>query len=315
MNDEQYFLANAYLDGELTADERRIAEADPEVMAEVEQLRALQHELRDVPGPSADARETAIEAAMAAFGAAGDTAADTGADDAPASPPAAAPVVPFRTRPAYAKLLGIAAAVVAVAGLGIIVSQAGRGSDDSTDSADLAEPAAAERDDVLTESFDTDDEMAAEMAPVDGGDSAGSDAADDMPTDDMAADAGEEYHATAEATDDMALTGDDSEDAPTSDEPVVRAVPFDFDPSAPITDAADLGVYGAYLVDLRNTGQLPPTPNHACGDTQQILDAATLDLDGELVPVYIDVRDADGTVAALRTDTCAELLIGSLFAE
>ena len=54
--DEQYLLASAYLDGELTDDERRLAEADPAVMAEVEQLRALQAEIADVEPPTAAAQ-------------------------------------------------------------------------------------------------------------------------------------------------------------------------------------------------------------------------------------------------------------------
>ena len=100
MNDEQIFLANAYVDGELTADERRIAEADPQVMTEVEQLRLLQGELRDVSPPTDAARESAIGAAMAAFD----------SDAAPAS--VDTNIIPFRPRPAYAKLLGIAARTI-----------------------------------------------------------------------------------------------------------------------------------------------------------------------------------------------------------
>ena len=41
MNDDQRLLANAYLDGEVSADERARAEADPEVVAEVARLRAV----------------------------------------------------------------------------------------------------------------------------------------------------------------------------------------------------------------------------------------------------------------------------------
>lgn len=311
MNDEQYFLANAYLDGELTADERRIAEADPEVMTEVEQLRALQSELRDVPGPSADARESAISAAMAAFGAAGATA------DTDVPEPATSPVVPFRPRPAYAKYLGVAAAVVAVAGLGIIVSQAGLGGDD--DSADTAEPAAAsvERDGAFTESADTADAAESEVMVAEdagGADMAGNDetAADEM------ADDGElepTDESTADTDDDAADDGsNDAGEVPTSDSLAYMAVPTDFDPEAPIADEVELGVYGVYLLGERDAGTLPPTPNHACVDARQILDEATLLLDDEPVPVYIDVRETDGLVVALRTDTCVELVVGSLFA-
>lgn len=314
MNDEQYFLANAYLDGELTADERRIAEADPEVMAEVEQLRALQSELRDVPGPSADVRESAIGAAMAAFAGAGEGV------DAPAAEPAphAAPVVPFRRRPPYAKLLGVAAAVVAVAGLGIIVSQAGLGDDDSSDVADSAEPA-VDRDGAFTESVGDSEGMAAELAPAD---DAADDAADEAADDAGGADTADEVLAADDGevtaqpgADDSADMSSATADDPEGDSAPAREVPDDFDPSAPISDDAELGVYGAYLIGLRNAGELPPTPNHKCVEARQILDEATLVLDDAVVPVYIDVREADGLVAALRTDSCVEVLVGSLSAE
>ncbi len=313
MNDEQIFLANAYLDGELTADERRIAEADPEVMTEVEQLRALQTELRAVPPPSADARESAISAAMASFGSAGAT--DESVSD---HGPTAAPVAPFRPRPAYAKFLAVAAAVVAVAGLGIVVSQNSRGGDDSSDAAsDMVEEASIERNGALTESFDTaeateGDDMADDMAD-DGG-------SDDIAGADAMADDGDELAAepAAEATADEASDDageDEGSDAPQGDEADYRQVRADFDPEAPITDEDELGVYGVYLIAERDAGQLPSTPNHACVDARQVLGTATLLLNGEPTPIYVDVREDDGLAVALRTDTCVELVAGSLFAD
>lgn len=316
MNDEQYFLANAYLDGELTAEERGIAEADPEVMAEVEQLRALQSALRDTPAPSDEARESAISAAMAVFGAADPVDPTDLPDDEPA--PAPAPVVPFRPRPAYAKYLGIAAALVAVAGLGIVVSQAGQGGDDAADT--LADTAAGEesldRAGAVTESIESDDGSAAEMAPAEDESVAG---ADDEMADEEMADEGVEFDAepTSEATAD-----DDTADmaaAEDGDDVVFagpyREVPEGFDPSAPITDDVELGVYGVYLIGERDGGQLPPTPNHDCVDAEQILGTATLLLGDDSVAVYIDVRETDGMAVALRTDSCFELMAGSLLAD
>ena len=310
MNDEQIFLANAYLDGELTADERRIAEADPEVMTEVEQLRALLTELRAVPPPSADARESAISAALASFGSATATA-ESMSDHAPT----AAPVVPFRPRPAYAKFLAVAAAVVAVAGLGIVVSQNSLGGDDSDTASDMVEEASIERNGALTESFDT--------AEATEGDAMADDMADDGGSDDMAeiagadtmADDGDELAATpaAEATADGA--SDEAGDAPLGDEAEYRQVRADFDPDAPITDEDELGVYGVYLIAERDAGRLPSTPNHACVNAQQVLGTATLLFDGGPTPIYVDVREDDGLAVALRTDTCVELVAGSLFAD
>jgi hypothetical protein len=315
MNDEQYFLANAYLDGELTVDERRIAEADPEVMTEVEQLRALQSDLRDVPVPTAAARESAIGAALAAFGGAAD---GEPTNERPADGPrhAGPPVVPFRPRPTYAKYLAVAAAFVAVAGLGIIVSQVGTGDDDSADTAtEVLDDGDAERTEAMIESLDTAEAAESEIMADDG---AGGDdmAADEGATEDAGGAEFDAEPATADTADTAAEdTADGGAESPTTEDAQYLAVPDDFDPEAPMTNDVELGVYGAYLIAERDAGRLPPTPNHACVDAQQILDEATLRLDDELVSVYIDVREIDGQVAALRTDSCAELLLGSLYAD
>lgn len=310
MNDEQFFLANAYLDGELTADERRIAEADPEVMTEVEQLRALQAGVRDVPAPTAAARESAISAAMAAFdGSLGTDAAPAG--DAPGH--TGSPVVPFRPRPAYAKYLGIAAAFVAVAGLGIVLAQGAGGDDDSADTAaDMPTDGAVERGDAMTEPADTADAADSElMITADDADDA---TADQAVEDEVAAEpeAGDMPETGPEATAESS-SEDSSGGSPTSGGEQLREVPPDFDPRAPIADDVELGVYGVYLLAEREAERLPPTPNHSCVTFEQILDEAMLVVDGEPVRVYVDVRESDGQVVALRTDTCAELLRGSLF--
>ena len=318
MNDEQHFLANAYLDGELTADERRIAETDPVVMTEVEQLRALQAELRDVPAPTAAAREAAIGAAMAAFGAANrlDTAS-TPAGDAPGR--TGARVVPFRPRPAYARYLAVAAAFVAVAGLGIIVAQGGGGSDDdSADNASVLLDADADvRTEAVTESAstadasDTADAAESEIMAADEGGDAGM-AGDDMgPQEESAAEPA--VGGTADVASEDSVEG--TSGSPADGRVRHRDVPPDFDPEAPIANEVELGTLAAYLIVERDAGRLPPTPNHACADAQQILDETTLNLDDEQVPVYVDVDEIDGRVAALRTDTCAELLIGSLYSD
>jgi hypothetical protein len=321
MNDEQYLLANAFLDGELTAEERRIAEADPEVMTEVERLRALQAELRDVPAPTAAAREAAISAAMAAFDSSVADEVSHGVTDEPSG----APVVPFRPRPAYAKYLGVAAAFVAVAGLGIILARAGQGGDDDSSDAATAvlDSAAVARDGEALESEPADGDV---MSAADdaGGANAGdeSEAAaveDEVPAEESVGGADED---TGDAT-----TEDTAEASaePTAYEPTgdtaesgggpYREVPPDFDPEAPIANEVELGVYGAYLIAERDAGNLPPTPNHACDDAEQVLDEATLRLGDELVPVYVDVRETVGVAAALHRDTCAELMLGSLHAD
>ena len=52
MNDDLTLLASAYLDGDVTADERARVEADPELIAEVERLRYVKVLLADTePSP------------------------------------------------------------------------------------------------------------------------------------------------------------------------------------------------------------------------------------------------------------------------
>ncbi len=296
MNDEQYFLANAYLDGELTAEERRIAEADPEVMAEVEQLRALQAELRDVPTPSAEARAEAIATAMAEF--------------ARFSPdlPEPAPVVPFRSRPAYAKYLAAAAALVAVAGLGIVISQAdlGGGDDDSAGSAEAPLSETQARQEDATETIDDgasiDTEVMAEAESAPAAAESASDATDTVEMSEQAAEGGDEEASGPE----FGAEADPGN--------AVRVeVPADFDPDEPILDEIELAVYGSYLLDQAELGVLGPTPETVCTGNFDILDRAIYVSDGNERPVYIGVDERTGVVLALDTGTCAVLAIGSLF--
>lgn len=323
MNDEQIFLANAYLDGELTAEERRIAETDPDVMAEVEALRALQLELRAVTAPTDAARESAVSAAMAEFSAGAATVAAT-EDTVSAAP------IPFRPRPAYAKYLAVAAAVVAVAGLGIVISQADLGGDDDDSSAGDAAPAAEESaadDNPFAESVEAG---ADESAADDGGEDAGDDAAEaevmastgeemseEAALDTEAAEVADEPADAAadEPADDAAGDESDADTAATTPAMAERlAVPPDFDPDAPIADETELGVFGAYLLRERDAGTLPPTPNTPCTGDDEILDEATLIVDGAATPVYVSVIEFDELVFARSTATCEVILEGSLIA-
>lgn len=168
MNDddltELILRASAYLDGELDADERARAEADPAVMAEVEALRSLQDEIRDVEPPTADTREAAITAALAEFD---------------ALRPATDRVVPFRPRPSYSRWLTAAAAVVAVGLVGVVVAQSNRGGDDEGSAAieaDIGEAPSAERADTaaadaeIQSAVTESDLMVAEMATAEASD-------------------------------------------------------------------------------------------------------------------------------------------------
>ncbi|NNE11061.1 MAG: hypothetical protein HKN41_02325 [Ilumatobacter sp.] len=306
MTDEQFLLANAYLDGELTADERRIAEADPAVMAEVEQLRGVQARVRSVQPPTEAARETAIAAAMAEFRAA----------PATAQAPAPAPI-PFRPRPAYARVLAIAAAVVAVGALGVIVSQAGLGGDDDDAGGDFAaeEPAESAEVNAATESLENR--------------SADADAVADEPAADDDAGDGESTAATilaeagAEATDE-AFTLDDGggdaaeeaaaepADAAAEEPPPFAANPPGFDPDEPITEPIELGAFGRFLLDEEAAGRVGSTPNTACPPELNILGDTTYVVGDDAVDVFVGVLEAEREVLAIERDSCDIVLEGPL---
>ncbi|MCU0259750.1 MAG: zf-HC2 domain-containing protein [Ilumatobacteraceae bacterium] len=132
MTDDLTLRASAYLDGELDPVERAAVEADPAAMTEVERLRFVAGVVRDVPAPSDAAREGAIAAALAEL--------------APAPSRAGAIPVPARQRSTQ-RWLAVAAALVAVAGLGVVATAVVGGDDDTDEASDaqtLEAPAATE---------------------------------------------------------------------------------------------------------------------------------------------------------------------------
>lgn len=126
MTDDQFLLASAYADGDVTQDERARAEADPEVMAEVGRIERRRLALADVAPAPADARAAMIAAAMAEF--------------APAASTSAAAVVPIGSRrsasrpAAWSRPLGLVAAAIAVLAVGAVVVQSLGGGEDGDDS-------------------------------------------------------------------------------------------------------------------------------------------------------------------------------------
>ena len=69
MNDDDDFtlLASAYLDNEVTPDERAHVDADPELLAEVERLRTVRLVLADMEPPSITMREAHLAGALDAW--------------------------------------------------------------------------------------------------------------------------------------------------------------------------------------------------------------------------------------------------------
>jgi hypothetical protein len=64
MNDDLTLLASAYLDDDVTADERARVESDPDLLAEVERLRAVRLLLGDVEPAAISMREAQLAAAL-----------------------------------------------------------------------------------------------------------------------------------------------------------------------------------------------------------------------------------------------------------
>lgn len=67
MTDDPTFLASAYLDGDVSADERAQVDRDPELLAEVERLRAVRVLLGEPEEPRISIREVHLAAALDAW--------------------------------------------------------------------------------------------------------------------------------------------------------------------------------------------------------------------------------------------------------
>jgi hypothetical protein len=280
MNDEQHLLASAYADGHVTADERRLAEADPDVMSEVEQLLDLGARIGAVEPPAPAARESAIAAAMAEFAPAAvghlDAATTRGATTSNAAV--------FRHRPWSTRYLRIAAGFVAVGMLGaVVVSSLRAGGDDDAASDPVADESAA-----LSVEEPTSSRI---LESTEGG----VDAVADDATSDLAA---AELAPAEPAADDAVAT-------PGLSRPQIDA-------TQPLTTPAELGSYGTHLLELEQAGQLPPTPNTKCpqpgvlGSTQYLFDDLPVD-------VLVAVDDIARTTTAIDPATCRVLVVGPLF--
>ncbi len=286
MNEQQFLLANAYLDGELTDEERRIAEADPVVMAEVDGLVALQSELRAVEPPSGAAREAAIAAAMTEFGRMSTPTAATAATAAGAT----TPVVPYRPRPAYGRFLAIAAAVVGVGVLGVVIANVPGGDDDAGgEETNATEEPGVASDRAIVES----DEPAMDAAP------AADDMAADQPAEEPAEMAAEEPAAEAAIAAETDVAADQGDDA--GDGEGGAAVPGNAR-DLPITSPDELGAFGADLIVRADEGRLGAIPNSAC--EASVFGVGFLEVDGAVNEVLVAVESEQQLVTAIDPDTC-----------
>lgn len=318
MNDddisELILRASAYLDGELSADEMTRAEADPAVMAEVEALRALQEQLAHVDPPADDVRDRAIAAALDEFDLLHAAGAAAAAPTPAPSPDPSPNVVPFRPRPAYARWLTAAAAVVGIGVLGAVIAGTQGGSDDEQADGGAATAAA---------SATAEETMRMESAPME---SDVAIAAEAMSTADEAPEvAGDTIEASAggdsaTATASEPAEGGGSEPVTTPDPPAstTTTVPSVDPPDSTVTpptvpidlgdivvDSDNLLEVGQQLLDQYNAGELPNTPETACEfGTYVVLSWAQYDVDGTLRPALIAGHPELREIGAFDPDTC-----------
>lgn len=334
MNSEPEHLASAYLDGELTDEERHLAEGDPAVMAEVESLRALRDRIASAEAPTHEARESAIAAAMAAFHQLHATADSGGPGRAEVTDAADTPdMAVFRARSErragrerrdLSRWLGVAAAVVVAAALGIVAVQArGGGNDDSVADQAASEPAATSAARVQADELDASEEPAddlmvaseiSEEDAADGGADAESSLADapesaDAPTGEVMAEEAMTQEMTAEATAEASASETIADDAGATS-PTASTIPlpdparyFDDDDALAIESPVQLQSAASYLIGQRDAGELGPTPEYRC-PFPFVLARAVYRVGTTAFDVLIDVDELTDTVSAVDEPTC-----------
>lgn len=175
MNDDDLtLLASAYLDGDVTADERARVEGDPDVLAEVDRLRSVRFLLGDVEPQAISVREAQLATALGVWdrlpepertGARRDATPlgiDAAAVAGAASVTAPTPINGRRrTATSTRWLTGAAAALVLVLAGGVAL-QLGTDSDDDSASTADSEIEATE---ALTATGPADDPAAGDLTP------------------------------------------------------------------------------------------------------------------------------------------------------
>lgn len=277
INDDQFFLANAYIDGELTADERAIAEADPVVLAAVEELRVLRANLRDVDVSSESGRQRAIAVALDQF-----------------RVTAPLPVRSFTNR-SYQRYIGIAAAVVAIGVLGVVLANTSSGGDDEA----TGDAGASTSNDFLVTASDA------------------AQASTNRQTDDLAPqeESAEAAEVADEAADAVAAVPEmEAVSEPAATE-LAAGTSFNsgFDPSSPLTNPAQLALYAEFVQSQHAQRTGPITPETRCvfpsiDDPGGIIAATLYVLDGIERDVLVAVDPVTQQAFALDPDTCQVLV-------
>jgi hypothetical protein len=296
MTDDLTLLASTYLDGAATPDERARVEADPDLLAEVERLRNARAAMLDArwfERPDDDVREATIAAALAAWDVPEADRNGSRADTRPAGP--RPPVVALEQRRPYTRwLTAAAAAVVAVAGLGVIVAQFG--GDDDTDSSTAIE---------LSADIDAGAESSTEFAEQSG---PPSDTSEALVSSGIAADDGgggaPDSDAVAEATS-PAATEAPADAADSADTAAAAEVASEPRSLAVMQTSQDLGVVAAAAKVAVENGTNPDVPARPCSDAE-FDDIDTYVALGTYLDrsVVIGIDDEDDRAIAVDPDTC-----------
>ena len=305
---ERTILASAYLDGEVTPDERARVESDQELLDEVESLRQVRAVLGATAEPApVSVRENHLAAALDVFDRMGET------DPRDATPSAASatptPLAARRTRRDWNRtLLGAAAALVIVAGVGAVIRgvMVGTGDDDDSDASDAA-PADEPADEPAEEEADAALESGA-LERIDegevfdsGGDAESADEPAFEPADESAtepadeSDEAMEEEPAEEATDDAAS---DPSDPPAEADLVELSTE---------QDLIDFAAPAAFAPDGEFDAEAPFT---TCADEfgiDRLAEPAVVD--GVQVNIGIDI---DTLTAFAYTDECVEVLTAPL---
>lgn len=223
MNDDLILLASAYLDGDVTADERALVESDPQLLGEVERLRSVRSMLADTEPSSISLREQHLANALDVW----DTVVATAADSSPT------PLGERRRRRSNRTLLGAAAAIMVVFAGGIALQTFTGGESSDEASFDVASAPAATDPAVaaLAEPSEAAERAATdpETASAESGDAAGSSTAGTVDTGIAdPAPPGDLELEQLSTTEELGIFASDAVDAPTSpDVPAATSAPID----------------------------------------------------------------------------------------
>jgi hypothetical protein len=302
MTDEADFLPSAYLDDEVTADERAFVEADEALLAEVEALQMLSSELSELDPPAISTREEQLATALAAWDRLPEAerlgiGRDLTPDGTPATAIAAARAMSRprdRRRTKAPRWLAVAAAlVVVVGGAGIALQLIGR-------------PNASD-DTAIAPEATTDEPTADAASEVEGNEAP---AADESVGDgDGAAEpevlTAEDIDQEMEELEDAAEEGVDLENASPSADADDLGPPADTDTTelTVLADADDLAEFAAFAADAPRSETTATSPFPLCDHLgiDIVVGPAAYVGSG---PVVVGIDEDRGVAVAYLPDSC-----------